>query len=161
MLIDGVSAGVSGLSNVHYHYTEEMFTQSYFELPRAYNSIWIFYGGKTIYLSFLGFGNQRELERVCKNVYRYDNPGQLSANRGYIANDMKDGSRVIVTRPPLTESWAFFIRKFDSIEKVNITSLLTDEGREIPMETIKWLIKGCQVIGITGIIPKPQYFILS
>jgi pilus assembly protein CpaF len=150
MLIDGVSAGVSGLSNVHYHYTEEMFTQSYFELPRAYNSIWIFYGGKTIYLSFLGFGNQRELERVCKNVYRYDNPGQLSANRGYIANDMKDGSRVIVTRPPLTESWAFFIRKFDSIEKVNITSLLTDEGREIPMETIKWLIKGCQVIGITG-----------
>jgi pilus assembly protein CpaF len=150
MLIDGVSAGVSGLSNLHYHYTEEMFTSSYFDLPRAYDSIWMFYHGKTIYLSFLGFGSQRELERVCKNVYRYDNPGQLSANLGYIANDMKDGSRVIVTRPPFTESWAFFIRKFDSVEKVNTTSLLTDENSEIPIETIKWLIKGCQVIGITG-----------
>lgn len=150
MSIDGVSAGVSGLSNTYYHYSEEMFSDVFFELPKAFDSIWIFYHGKTIYLSFLGFGSQRELERVCKNIYRYDNPGQLSAARGYIANEMKDGSRVIVIRPPLTENWAFFVRKFDSIINSSINTLIMDEGFQIPIETIKWLIKGCQVIGITG-----------
>ena len=150
MTIDGVSAGVSGLSNVFYHFTEEMLSNDYIAQPNAYDSIWIFFHGKTIYLSFLGFGSQRELERVCKNIYRYDNPGQLSSARGYIANEMKDGSRVIVVRPPLTENWAFFIRKFDSIKKTDTSSLITDQGSEIPIETMKWLIKGCQVIGITG-----------
>lgn len=150
MTIDGVSAGVSGLSNVFYHFTEEMLSNDYLAQPNAYDSIWIFFHGKTIYLSFLGFGSQRELERVCKNIYRYDNPGQLSSARGYIANEMKDGSRVIVVRPPLTENWAFFIRKFDSINKIDTSSLITDQGSEIPIETMKWLIKGCQVIGITG-----------
>ncbi len=150
MAIDGVSAGVSGLSNVFYHYTEEIVTNEYLEQPNAYDSIWLFFHGKTIALSFLGFGSQKELERVCKNIYRYDNPGQLSSARGYIANEMKDGSRVIVVRPPLTENWAFFVRKFDSIKKIEASALLTDLGNEIPIETMRWLIKGCQVIGITG-----------
>lgn len=150
MTIDGVSAGVSGISNVFYHYTEEQFTTEHMVQPNAYDSIWIFYHGKTIYLSFLGFGSQNELERVCKNIYRYDNPGQLSAARGYVANEMKDGSRVIVVRPPLTENWAFFVRKFDFINKIDTSSLITDAGSQIPIETMRWLIKGCQVIGITG-----------
>jgi pilus assembly protein CpaF len=150
MNIDGVSGGVSGLSNVFYHFTEEILTNEYLEQPNAYDSIWIFFHGKTVYLSFLGFGSQRELERVCKNIYRYDNPGQLSSARGYIANEMKDGSRVIVVRPPFSENWAFFVRKFDSIEKTEAASLITDQGSEIPIEAMKWLIKGCQVIGITG-----------
>ncbi|MDF2589597.1 MAG: cpaF1 [Anaerocolumna sp.] len=150
MNIDGVSAGVSGLSNVFYHYTEDMLTTDFQSIPPADNSIWIFYHGKTIHLSFLGFGSRRELERVCKNIYRYDNPGQLSSAKGYIANEMKDGSRVIVVRPPLTENWAFFIRKFDSINKVDAKSLITDQDSDVVIETMKWLIKGCQVIGITG-----------
>lgn len=151
MSVDGVSAGVSGLSNIFYHYTEDMFK---YEFPgkkqNSYDSIWLFFRGRTIHLSFLGFESQKELERVCKNIYRYDNPGQLSSARGYIANEMKDGSRVVVVRPPLTESWAFFVRKFDSIEKVEAEALISDQGNEVAIETIRWLIKGCQVIGITG-----------
>jgi pilus assembly protein CpaF len=150
MDIDGVSAGVSGLSNVFYHFTEEMLQEEYESLPNSYDSIWIFYHGKTIHLSFLGFGSKRELERVCKNIYRYNNPGQLSSAKGYIANEMKDGSRIIVVRPPLTENWAFFVRKFDSIKKVKANSLIIDKNNYIPIEVMKWLIKGCQVIGITG-----------
>lgn len=150
MDIDGVSAGVSGLSNVFYHFTEEILREEYDSLPNSYDSIWIFYHGKTIHLSFLGFGCKRELERVCKNIYRYDNPGQLSSAKGYIANEMKDGSRVIVVRPPLTESWAFFVRKFDSIKKVKVNSLIVDKNNHIPIEVMRWLIKGCQVIGVTG-----------
>ncbi len=130
MKVDGVSGGVSGI--------------------RPYESVWIFFQGKTIHLSFLSFGTQQELERVCKNIYRYGSPGQLSAARGYIVNEMADGSRVIVVRPPFAESWAFFIRKFDSIRKAKVEELITDENYALAIETMKWLMKGCQVIGITG-----------
>ncbi|MGN0243128.1 MAG: ATPase, T2SS/T4P/T4SS family [Lachnospiraceae bacterium] len=130
MNIDGVSGGVSG--------------------ENAYESVWIFFQGKTMALPFLSFGTQQELERVCKNIYRYGSPGQLSAAKGYIVNEMADGSRVIVTRPPFAESWAFFIRKFDSVRKAQVEELITDEGMELPIQTMKWMIKGCQVAGITG-----------
>lgn len=150
MAIDGVSGGVSGISNIFYHFSEDMFSEDFVTPPSAYDSIWIFYQGKTVHMSFLSFGSQKELERVCKNIYRYDNPGQLSAAKGYIANEMKDGSRVIVVRPPFAENWAFFVRKFDSIKKNNVETLITDKESHIPIETMKWLIKGCQVTAITG-----------
>lgn len=150
MAIDGVSGGVSGISNIFYHFSEDKFTEDFITPPNAYDSIWIFYQGKTIHMSFLSFGSQKELERVCKNIYRYDNPGQLSAAKGYIANEMKDGSRVIVVRPPFAENWAFFVRKFDSIKKIHVETLITDKESHIPIEAMKWLIKGCQVIAITG-----------
>lgn len=150
MDIDGVSAGVSGLTNVLYQFSEELYTEDLSFVHLSYNSVWIFFQGKTIHLSFLGFGSQKELERVCKNIYRYDNPGQLSSRRGYIANEMKDGSRVVVVRPPFSESWAFFIRKFQSVEEYDIYDIIPDPGNEYAIELMKWLIKGCQVVAITG-----------
>ncbi len=150
MNIDGVSAGVSGLTNVLYQFSEELYTENLSVTHLSYNSIWIFFQGKTIHLSFLGFGSQKELERVCKNIYRYDNPGQLSSRRGYIANEMKDGSRVVVVRPPFSESWAFFIRKFQSVHEYDIYDIIPDPGNGYAIELIKWLIKGCQVVAITG-----------
>lgn len=126
--IDGISAGVS----------------------TDIQSVWIFFQGKTIPLSFLRFHDEKELERICKNIYRYNNPGQLSAVKGYLTNDRKDGSRVVVMRPPFAESWAFFIRKFDTVRKSSLEDLVTDSANKIPIETLKWLVKGCQVMGITG-----------
>lgn len=146
MSIDGVSAGVSGV-------TSGMEVERFGEvrvLPASYESIWIFYKGKSIHLSFLGFENEKELIRVCKNIYRYNNPGQLSEVRGYIVNEMMDGSRVAVARPPFCEGWVFFIRKFHHELQKDIRTLITDNNCMIPIQLMKWLIKGCQVIAITG-----------
>lgn len=63
---------------------------------------------------------------------------------------MKDHSRVVVVRPPFAESFAFFVRKFDTIEQKNISELIKDKGCAIPIDIIKWLILGCRVCGITG-----------
>ena len=63
---------------------------------------------------------------------------------------MKDHSRVVVVRPPFAESFAFFVRKFDTIEHKELSELLTDEGAEEVIEILKWIVKGCQVCGITG-----------
>ena len=48
------------------------------KVPRACDSIWIFFQGKSIRLAFLSFGTESELKRVCQNIYKYNNPGQLS-----------------------------------------------------------------------------------
>lgn len=100
MRIDGISGGVSGMSNVPYNYLEEIMRDQPSNLKSNYESIWMFFHGKTIHLSFLGFETQKELERVCKNIYRFNHPGQLSAANGYKVNDLYDGARVVVVRPP-------------------------------------------------------------
>ncbi|MFU0827487.1 MAG: T2SP-E domain-containing protein [Lachnoclostridium sp.] len=156
MKIDGVSGGISGLPDGFYKYEPETsdmaenLDKRRNENVSSYNSIWIFFRGKNIHLSFLGFGSQKELIRVCKNIYRYGSPGQLSEAKGYIANDMKDGSRVVTFRPPFSDRWAFFVRKHDSILDMNIRNIITDEGCEDLINILRWMIRGCLVIVITG-----------
>ncbi len=151
MRIDGVSGGVSGIpSTFHEEIDLSVNLSIAASLPASFDSIWIFFKGKTIHLSFLSFGSESELIRICKNIYRYNYPGQLSESNGYKVNEMKDGSRVVVVRPPFSESWAFFVRKFDSIEKAEPEELITDAGNEIPIGFIRWLVKGCRITAITG-----------
>lgn len=150
MTLDGISAGVSGLTNTPYDYLEEVMIANKVLLNHTYDSIWVFLHGKTTRLSFLTFGTQKNLERVAKNIYRYNNPGQLSQSRGYIVNDASDGARIVTVRNPFAESWAFFIRKFESTKAVTVEELITDTNSQLPINLIKHLIKGCQIIAITG-----------
>ncbi len=131
MNIDGVLGGVSGREG-------------------SFNSVWVVFRGVMLHFSFLDFGSEEELMRICMNIYRYDNPRQLSRKSGYVVNQMKDHSRVVVVRPPFAESYGFFVRKFGSIKKKNIEELIQDENAALPIEVIKWLVKGCQVTAVTG-----------
>lgn len=150
MRIDGVSGGVYGIAADSYCYIEEELENGVSDADFSYNGIAIMYKGKTIHLSFLGFGSNEELQRVCRNIYRYNSPGQLSQEKGYIENDMKDGSRVVVVRPPFSNSWAFFVRKHGNIESSDIANLITDKNKELPIGFLKWSIKGCTNIVFTG-----------
>lgn len=149
MKIDGVSGGVSGIPSTFFQ--ESDFNSNVLtSFPASYDSVWIFFKGKTIHLSFLSFGTEQELKRVCKNIYRYNNPGQLSESNGYKVNEMKDGSRIVVARPPFSESWVFFVRKFDSVEKAIPEDLIVDKNKELVIDFVKWLITGCRITAITG-----------
>lgn len=150
MNIDGVSGGVSGIpESMDHQFMPENYTRQMFDKPKNYDSVWIFYKGKSIHLSFLSFKSENELRRVCQNIYRYNKAGQLSENVGYKINEMKDGSRVVVVRPSFSESWAFFVRKFHMAD-VRLEDLIQDENRECVIDLIKFLIKGCQITSITG-----------
>ncbi|RCX13007.1 pilus assembly protein CpaF [Anaerobacterium chartisolvens] len=149
MKIDGVSGGVSGIPPSFFQ-ESELSSEVFSSLPASYDSVWIFFKGKTIHLSFLSFGTEYELMRVCKNIYRYNNPGQLSESNGYKVNEMKDGSRIVVARPPFSESWVFFVRKFDSVDKAVPEDLIVDKNKQLPIGFVKWLIKGCRITAITG-----------
>ena len=156
MNIDGISGGVSGLpesflSQVAQTSDADYLTQiSENKVPRACDSIWIFFQGKSIRLAFLSFGTESELKRVCQNIYKYNNPGQLSDTNGYKINEMKDGSRVVVVRPSFSETWAFFVRKFD-VKRSTLEQWFKGEpGCEDSIELLKYLVKGARIISITG-----------
>ena len=154
MNIDGVSGGVSGLpesflSQVAQTDGDYLNQVAEHKVPRACDSIWIFFQGKSIRLEFLSFGTEAELKRVCQNIYKYNNPGQLSDTNGYKINEMKDGSRVVVVRPSFSETWAFFVRKFD-VKRATLEQLVRDEGKEDAIELLKFLVKGARIVAITG-----------
>ena len=154
MNIDGVSGGVSGLpesflSQVAQTDGDYLNQISEHKVPRACDSIWIFFQGKSIRLAFLSFGTESELKRVCQNIYKYNNPGQLSDTNGYKINEMKDGSRVVVVRPSFSETWAFFVRKFD-VKRATLEQLVRLPGKEDTIDLLKFLVKGARILAITG-----------
>ena len=154
MNIDGVSGGVSGLpesflSQVAQTDGDYLNQVSEHKVPRACDSIWIFFQGKSIRLAFLSFETEAELKRVCQNIYKYNNPGQLSDTNGYKINEMKDGSRVVVVRPSFSETWAFFVRKFD-VKRATLEQLVRDPGKEDAIQLLKFLVKGARITSITG-----------
>ena len=154
MNIDGVSGGVSGLpesflsqvAQTDGDYLEQITEH---KVPRACDSIWIFFQGKSIRLAFLSFGKESELKRVCQNIYKYNNPGQLSDTNGYKINEMKDGSRVVVVRPSMSETWAFFVRKFD-VKRATLEQLVTAPGKDDAIDLLKFLVKGARIVSLTG-----------
>ena len=154
MNIDGVSGGVSGLPESFLSQVAQT-DSSYLnqvmdhKVPRACDSIWIFFQGKSIRLEFLSFGTEAELKRVCQNIYKYNNPGQLSDTNGYKINEMKDGSRVVVVRPSFSETWAFFVRKFD-VKRATLEQLITIPGKEDTIDLLKYLVRGARIISLTG-----------
>ena len=155
MNIDGVSGGVSGLpesflSQVAQTDGDYLDQVAEHKVPRACDSIWIFFQGKSIRLAFLSFGTESELKRVCQNIYKYNNPGQLSDTNGYKINEMKDGSRVVVVRPSMSETWAFFVRKFD-VKRATVEQWTGNmPGSEKVIDLLKFLVKGARITSITG-----------
>ena len=155
MNIDGVSGGVSGLpesflSQVAQTDGDYLDQVAEHKVPRACDSIWIFFQGKSIRLAFLSFGSESELKRVCQNIYKYNNPGQLSDTNGYKINEMKDGSRVVVVRPSMSETWAFFVRKFD-VKRATVEQWTGDmPGNDKVIDLLKFLVKGARITSITG-----------
>ncbi|WP_461613211.1 P-loop NTPase family protein [Clostridium sp. Marseille-QA1073] len=151
MRVNGLSLGVSGIP-------EDFLSNSQIDLsslrnrleyiPKSYDSIWLYYEGKEIHLNFMSFGSYKELERVCKNSYKFNNPGQFSQSDGYIFNTTADNCRVVVFRPPFCESWVCFIRKYDV--DGNLKEIIKGRNAEKVIELSKYMIKGCTNISITG-----------
>ena len=74
----------------------------------------------------------------------------MSDTNGYKINEMKDGSRVVVVRPSFSETWAFFVRKFD-VKRSTLEQWFKGEpGSDDSIELLKYLVKGARIISITG-----------
>ena len=105
MDIDGFNIGTSGSIMLQ---SNNVDTQSW----KASRSVWVYFQGKYIHFQFLNFNTEEEVRRVVQLIARYNNPGPLTEKRGYLVNTMYDKSRVLALRPPASEYWACFVRKF-------------------------------------------------
>ncbi|HWT74297.1 MAG TPA: ATPase, T2SS/T4P/T4SS family [Mobilitalea sp.] len=150
LTIDGISGGCSGASTEQYNYMEEIYASGGTSRSKTYNSVWIFFHGKAIHLSFLSFSSQNDLIRTCKNLYRYGTVGHLNSKSGYKLTYQADGSRVVVVRPNFATHWAFFLRKFDSTKNMTIHKLLINDGSDMVVEMMMWIIKGCLNVVLSG-----------
>ncbi|MFT4145755.1 MAG: ATPase, T2SS/T4P/T4SS family [Mobilitalea sp.] len=148
--IDSILGGTSGVTEEQYNYMEEIMKSQDITIEKSYNSIWIVLGGKPVRLSFLGFESREELIRVCKNLYRYDNVGHLTSSSGYKLSYLRNGSRVVVTRPKFTAGWSFFIRKFESSKGMDIHTLVKGDNNEVVIKYVEWIVKGMLNIIISG-----------
>ncbi len=145
--IDEIDCGVSGVPKDSYDIKGMSGLKG---AAFSYESVWIVYHGINIRMSCLSFGSQDELIRVCQNIYKFNAPESLSRRNGYVISTMKDGSRIVVVRPPFSDSWAFFARKFDSTPSIAPKDLFRDPGSEYVITVIKWLIRTQRNIIITG-----------
>lgn len=150
MNCDGISIGVSGVPIDFAVKISDMNIKSgeFKKYPMSYDSVWLYLNGKEIAMQFMTFGSQRQLERVCRKLYRFNNQKQFTQSDGYIFNNMGDFSRIAVFRPPYSESWAAFIRKFDIDGDLDI--LITHENADIVKELISYIMKANQNMCFTG-----------
>lgn len=147
---DGISIGVSGIPVDFISKINDMNikTGEFKHYPISYESVWLYYEGKEINMSCLSFGSQRELERICKKVYKFNNYKQFTKSDGYIFNNMADFSRISVFRPPYAEGWGAFIRKFDI--DGDLETLITSDNSYIVKELIKYIVRGKENICLSG-----------
>ncbi len=146
--VDGISGGVAGVPEQFFRYEKELL--GVYEGQHAYDSIFVMLRGNTVRLSFLSFGSEWELRRVIKALLRFESPGELSCNRPYMVTDMKDGSRVFACRPPFSESWAFFVRKFDSAREMPPEELIKGAGAEALIRALILFVGSGLHIAVTG-----------
>jgi len=145
MDINGFNCGTSGsiLSNLK-SYKEGSF--------KASKSVWVYYKGTYIHFRFMDFGSEEELKRVINLLIRYNNPGALTAKRGYLVNTMYDKSRILALRPPASEYWAVFVRKF-TISDPSPERLIIKKGVKnghLPIKLIEFLMRGQITCAVTG-----------
>ncbi len=143
--IDEIDGGVSGIPKGSFKVKGLKGYISY-----SNESVWVTYHGANIHLECISFETQEELERVCDNIYKYNAPHVMSRKKGYVVSTMIDGSRIVVCRPPFADSYAFFLRKFDSAPSVKPWILIRDKNNIIPILMMKYMILGHRNVAITG-----------
>lgn len=145
MDINGFNCGTSGsiMQNVDSHKKGEL---------KATNSLWLYFKGKYIHMRYVSFGSEDELRRIIQLMVRFNNPGPLTAKRGYLVNTMFDKSRVLALRPPASEYWAIFVRKFTISDPTPQALLVKDYTvrADLPIKMMKYLIAGRITCAVTG-----------
>lgn len=149
--IDGVSAGVGGRSRIEYNYFEELNINADKEHASLnYETLYCVLHGKLIRLKFLSFEHEENLERVVKNIYRYNIRTSLSRKNPVIHGTLKNGSRIVAARPPVSDGWTFYMRKFKSSNARKIETLLVHKNNDMVIELLKLITGGEMNFCISG-----------
>lgn len=151
--LDEISFGVYGLPNDVTPKTRKYY---YKDLPKAYDAIVVRYRGNPIQLRFLSFGSWEEMERINKNIIKYEQSKGYSQKDARLYGFRKNGSRVTVAREPFTECRVAWVRNFH-ISDVAYNELVKGfgtpiKGWEMNESIVKIMMRG----GATTCVSGPQ-----
>ena len=148
--IEEIQIGMNGRQERQYDYKAELQRKKEKEYFSR-DGVHILVRGCTIWLRFLSFGTEEELQRVLRNLIKDSQAGELTRNHPMVVVDTVDGRRVSVSRPPMTDAWVGLIRKFDTVQEVSLSELYKGcPEEEVLPELIKQLVKSGRNIAITG-----------
>jgi len=107
--VDEISCGTVGLPN-------DMIPKSKLlekvRVRKAYETVNVKISGSQIKFTCIAFKSWNEFIDVCTKLSSYEAKKPLNKTDADRLGYRKDGSRVVVIRPPLGESWAFWLRLF-------------------------------------------------
>lgn len=147
--IEEIQLGMNGRTEQSYDYKEALSSRSSTILNR--DGVHILVKGRTVWLSYLSFGTEAELQRVLRNLIKESSAGELTKNNPMIVVDTPDGRRVSVSRPPMTDAWVGLIRKFDTVQEVSLEKLYQGYPEsELLVELLRQIVRSGRNIAITG-----------
>lgn len=148
--IEEIQIGMSGRPELQYNYKEELYKQGRQE-NFSRDGVHIMAEGCTIWLRFLSFETEAELQRVLRNLIKEAQGGELTKNHPMLVTDTVDGRRISVSRPPMTDAWVGLIRKFDTIQAVSLEKLYQGQpNADLLPGLLRQLIRTGRNIAITG-----------
>lgn len=148
--IEEIQLGMNGFAEKSYNYREDLRKK---ENDRFFHrdGVHVLIQGNTVWLKYLSFGSEEELQRVLKNLIKDAQVGELTRNHPMLVVDTVDGRRVSVSRPPMTDVWVGLIRKFDSVREISLRKLCQETcGGVFLADLIKHLVQSGRNIAITG-----------
>lgn len=140
--VDSVSAGCGGILSCRGVGKQK--------IEMGHEVVYIMLHGRKVRLSFLGFASENALERVVKKLGRNHPRVQLSRKNSYLVTGLRNNARVVVTRPPVSEGWTFYVRKFNTSPPGNLEGLLSGKAVSLVISMLRMLVGGCQNLVITG-----------
>ena len=148
--IEEIQLGMNGRSEQRYDYKEELSGRNKLDFFSR-DGVHILVKGSTIWLQYLSFGTEEELQRVLRNLIKESSAGELTKNHPMIVVDTIDGRRVSVSRPPMTDAWVGLIRKFDTVEQVSLEKLYQNTSEaDLLVGLLRQLVRSGRNIAITG-----------
>ncbi|WP_202707668.1 ATPase, T2SS/T4P/T4SS family [Sporosalibacterium faouarense] len=128
--IDEVAIGVTGLVDDIMPVSSRLRDK---EIKKAYDSIVVTYNGNPIHFKFLSLGSWEELERINRQLVKYEQNNQFSRKDGYLLGFGKDGSRRTAAREPFGECRAAWVRMF-CIEEDENEDLVKGMDKDKPLK---------------------------
>ncbi len=152
--VEEYQIGLCGLPGANYRYQDEVLAlESSGRVAAEYSkdSFHIVIRGNAVRLSFLTFGTDDELQRVLRNLLKDTNAGELTVADPKKVIDAVDGRRISVSRPPASDAWVGFVRKFDTIDKITVKDWCAAmKDGDIAGEAVTHIVRSGADIGITG-----------
>lgn len=150
--VDGVSGGTGGKTRSEYDFMEELKIGGDGGITESMNTDVVFtvIEGRLYRMKFLSFGSVERLSRVVKNISRCNSKNVLSVRTPVLTGTLADNSRVVAARPPVSDGWAFYVRKFSSARAKDLPKLLIHDNAEpviaflrmIPKAELNFVVSG-------------------